>query len=301
VGIVLIRTLLEKGCKVRCFVRKSSNIDVIQGDGVEFSYGNLDDIESIRAAVLNVNAIVHIAGIWRIDSLLQVTSEMKFEGRIIFIGSTSRFKKLDSIDENEKLLAESMIRAEKSIADSCLNYVILRPTMLYGIDRDKNILQIIRFMKRFRFYPLIGRGNAKKHPVYVRDVVNAIISCLTGDSPLRRDYIIAGKNTLTQRELLEVIRRNLPFKAFILRVPVFVGYIAVFMYKLIRPSSYINYAMVKRVNEDITYDINPAVSGFGYSPETFEEGVKKQISYLIKKVCYGFFVSFDSLSPSTFT
>lgn len=283
VGIVLVKTLLDKGYKVRCLVRKTSNIDVIQGNGVEFSYGDIDDIESIRAAVLNVNGIVHIAGIWRSDNLLQVTSEMKFEGRIVFIGSTSRFKKLDSIDKNEKLLAERMIRAEKSIADSCLDYIILRPTMLYGIDRDKNILQIISFMKRFRFYPLIGRGNAKKHPVYVGDVVKAIISCFSSDSPVRRDYIIAGKSILTQRELLEVIRRNLPFKAFVVRFPVFVGYIAVFLYKLVRPSSYVNYAMVKRVNEDIAYDIDPAIKGFGYNPETFEEGVKKQIQYLIKK------------------
>ena len=282
VGIVLISKLLEKGFQIRCLVRNTSKIDGLKQNGIEFSYGDLDKPESIRTAITGVDTIIHIAGIWRIDSLLNICKQKNFSGRVIFIGSTSRFKKLDSTDEKERLLAEKMCEAEQKISRSGLDYVILRPTMLYGLDKDKNILQIIKFMKRFRFYPLIGNGTGEKHPVYVGDVADAIIDCTNNPNVSRKEYIIAGSSPIKHKDMLKAIRHNLPFKAFIIRVPVFLAYIAVFLFKLIKPSSYINYAMVKRVNENITYDISSASKDFGYDPVDFETGVSKQIKYLLK-------------------
>ena len=283
VGIVLVRKLVESSYTVRCLVRKTSDIGEIKSLGVELVYGDIEDCNSIKKALADVDTVVHIAGIWRADPLISACEQHRLKGKVIFIGSTSRFKKLESIDEKEKLLAGQMCIAEEQIIKSNLNYVILRPTMLYGIDRDKNILQIIRFMHRFRFYPLIGSGDALKHPVYVGDVVNAAISCINDENISKKDYIIAGKQQIKHREMLNTIRNNLPFKAFVLRVPVFAAYIAVFVYKLIKPCSYINYAMVKRVNENMSYDIEPAVRDFEYNPVDFETGVKNQIAYLIEK------------------
>lgn len=283
VGIVLVKKLVSDDYKVRCLVRKTSDISGIKDLKVELVYGDIEDDDCVMKALTGVESIVHIAGIWRIKSLMRACTEQELNIKIIFIGSTSRFKKLDSNDEREKLLAVQMCEAEQLIMQSQINYVILRPTMLYGIDRDKNILQIIRFMRRFRFYPLIGIGDALKHPVYVEDVVNAVISCLKSNKVSKKEYIIAGKQPILHKEMLGIIRENLTIKAIVLRVPVFVGYVAVFLLKLFKPSSYINYAMIKRVNENIAYDIEPAVRDFGYNPVDFETGVKKQIAYLIEK------------------
>ena len=281
VGIVLVGKLLAQGQKVRCLVRETSDIDVLYREGVEFLYGDIEDIQSLRAAVNGVESIVHIAGIWRVRALLEACRQEDFKGRAIFIGSTSRFKKLESIDPKEKTLAGEMCKAEKLIAGSGMDYVILRPTMLYGLDRDKNILQIIKFMRRFKCYPLIGSGTAYKHPVYVGDVAAAVVDCISSEAVAKKEYIIAGATPIKHREMLEAIRKNLPFKAYIIRVPVFFAYIAVFLYKLFKPAAYINYAMVKRVNEDVSYDIGPAQRDFGYSPVDFLTGVRKQIDYLI--------------------
>lgn len=283
VGIVLVEKLVEDGYAVRCLVRKTSDIKHIRSLGAELVYGDIEDCDSIKGALENVDTVIHIAGIWRAFPLIRACELHELKGKVIFIGSTSRFKKLESTDEKEKFLAEQMCMAEKQIEESNLNYVILRPTMLYGIDRDKNILHIIRFMQRFRFYPLIGSGNALKRPVYVGDVVNAVISSINNENVSKKDYIIAGKQPIKHREMLIAIRDNLPFKVFILRVPIFAGYIAIFLYKVIKPSTYVNYAMVKRVNENMSYDIVPAVRDFEYNPVDFETGVKKQIAYLIKK------------------
>lgn len=282
VGLVLIPKIKKAGYRVRCLVRKTSNIDEIKALGVELVYGDVESYSSLIPALDQVQHVIHIAGIWRASGLIQACEEQGLVGKVIFIGSTSRYKKLDSIDLREKQLAEQMSAAEEQIQKSSLNYIILRPTMLYGIDRDKNVLQIIKFMKRFRLYPLIGSGNALKHPVYVEDVAEAILGCLNRDIS-RKEYVIAGKEPVKHKQMLKSIRKNLPFRVFILRVPVLAGYTAVFFLKLIRPKTYINYAMIKRVNEDMKYDIGSAIRDIGYSPVDFETGVRKQIAYLKTK------------------
>lgn len=283
VGMVLVRQLAENGEKVRCLVRKNSKTDEIKLKGVEIFIGDVDDEASIEASMEGVEYVVHIAGIWRSINLIRACEQAKKIKRVIFIGSTSRFKKLESIDKQERQLAERMAIAEEEIANSSLKTVILRPTMLYGIDRDKNILQIISFMERFRFYPILGNGKALRHPVYVGDVVHAIILCLKNDHVICKDYVIAGKDPIRYNYMLKAIKKSIGKRIFLMPLPLFAGYAAVLLYRLLRPSTYINYAMVKRLEENMYYDIAPAVRDFGYQPLSFEEGVERQVAYLRAK------------------
>jgi uncharacterized protein YbjT (DUF2867 family) len=283
VGVVLLDKLLGQGYKVRCLVRKCSNIDRINHKNIELAYGDANDKNSLIKALDGVDYVVHIAGIWRAQTLLDACSGITAIKKLIFIGSTSRFKKLDSIDDEEKLLALKMSGAEHAIMKSGLNTVILRPTMIYGIDRDKNILQIINFMKKFSFYPVMGTGCALKHPVYVGDVAAAICSCITKDNVTGKDYVIAGKSPVAYKNMLKLIKDSMNQNILLIPIPTFLGYIAVFMYKLVKPKTYINYAMIKRIGEDMTYDIFSAVNDFGYNPIGFDDGIKKQVGYLREK------------------
>jgi nucleoside-diphosphate-sugar epimerase len=280
VGIVLVKKLMEDGCRVRCLVRSTSRLDELRQYNVELHYGDVEDKASLQSALAGVEYVVHIAGIWRVKELLEAGEEASTVKKLVFIGSTSRFKKLDSIDEKERLLAEEMVKAEELINNSRMNTIILRPTMLYGMDKDKNILQIIRFMNRFRCYPLIGQGKALKHPVYAGDVVNAILLCLRNTELVKKDYVIAGKEPIQYKDMLKAIKGQLGKRIFLIPIPAAAGYAAVFLYRVLRPHTYINYAMIKRINEDMVYDILAAVRDFGYHPVSFETGVQKQVQYL---------------------
>lgn len=279
VGIVLVKKLVQEGHKVRCLVRKTSNIEELKSLQVEFAVGDIQDQPALEQALEDVTSIVHIAGMWYAPMILKACSS-RFVQRIVFIGSTSRYKKLDSIDVNERKLASSLADAEAVIQKSGLNTVILHPTMVYGVGRDKNIMQIISFIRKHGFYPVIGSGKALKCPVYAGDVAGAIIKCLQSDKVNGKVYVISGKQPIPYKNMLKSIRGAMPKRGYLLHVPAFMGYIAVFLYRLLRPGTYINYAMVKRVNEDISYDISPAVRDFGYDPVTFEEGISRLMDYL---------------------
>ena len=70
--------------------------------------------------------------------------------RIIVISSTSRFGKLDSPDISERELALKLAGAEDDLqrwADGkSIEWVILRPTVIYGLGQDKNVSEISRLL-----------------------------------------------------------------------------------------------------------------------------------------------------------
>ncbi len=59
-----------------------------------------------------------------------------------------------------------------------VEWVILRPTLIYGHGRDKNITEIARFIRRFGFFPLLGKANGLRQPIHVEDVAEACFAAL---------------------------------------------------------------------------------------------------------------------------
>lgn len=60
-GANLVRTLLDRGEKVRAFVRTQSDLSALEGLDVELAYGDLRDIPSIRKALKGVEKLYHTA------------------------------------------------------------------------------------------------------------------------------------------------------------------------------------------------------------------------------------------------
>jgi 3beta-hydroxysteroid-4beta-carboxylate 3-dehydrogenase (decarboxylating) len=67
-GANLIRALLDKGEKVRVFVRRDSDLAAVEGLDVEHAVGDLRDRNSIRAAVKGVDKLYHTAAFVSIRS-----------------------------------------------------------------------------------------------------------------------------------------------------------------------------------------------------------------------------------------
>ena len=68
VGAHVTRLLIQKKMKVRCLVRKSSDLQNLKGLDVEILFGELLDQKSVRNAVKNVNYVFHIAADYRLWS-----------------------------------------------------------------------------------------------------------------------------------------------------------------------------------------------------------------------------------------
>jgi uncharacterized protein YbjT (DUF2867 family) len=279
-GMMLLDLLRAVHEPARCLVRKTSHTEGIVSDETELVYGDAEDEISLTQSLKDVDYVAHIAGLWLAEPLLNACEKLGTVKRVVFVGSGSRFTKLDSPDPHERQMANAMAEAEARIKSSPTPCVILWATMIYGIHKDRNIRQMIYWMKKWPIYPNIGGGKGVKNPVYAGDVAQAILKCLFHEALPRNEYVIAGKQPIRQAILLKTIRKALRKKTWLVPVPIWLGYVGVFLYRRLYPDTHINYAMVRRLNEDVEGSIAAAAKDFGYNPMSFEEGVAKQVAYL---------------------
>ena len=63
IGWHLADSLIKRGVRVTCLVRKTSRIQRLRGLEVELAYGDVTDAECLPAAVRDVDAVFHLAGL----------------------------------------------------------------------------------------------------------------------------------------------------------------------------------------------------------------------------------------------
>jgi hypothetical protein len=90
----------------------------------------------------SARVLFHVASIWLLPDRIEQFHENGVQ-RLIAFSSTSRFSKANSSSPAEQAVAESLARAEDSIASTCVRlgiaYTIFRPTLIYGAGRDRNV------------------------------------------------------------------------------------------------------------------------------------------------------------------
>ncbi len=65
IGNTLVRALLRRGRRVRALVRKSSKLESLEGLDVELAYGDVRDLDSVRAAAKGVQRVFHVAAVFK--------------------------------------------------------------------------------------------------------------------------------------------------------------------------------------------------------------------------------------------
>lgn len=63
IGSHLVDHLLARGYRVRCLIRRNSNLTCIQNKGVEFVYGDLLDKKNLEPAVKGIEYVFHLAAL----------------------------------------------------------------------------------------------------------------------------------------------------------------------------------------------------------------------------------------------
>jgi uncharacterized protein YbjT (DUF2867 family) len=116
--------------------------------------------------------------------------------RLLVLSSTSRFTKDDSSDVQEQAIAQRLADAEAQAqawaASRGVEWVILRPTLIYGLGRDKNLCEMARFVRRFGFFPLLGAAQGLRQPIHAQDVASACLAALRAPAAANRAYNISG-------------------------------------------------------------------------------------------------------------
>jgi NADH dehydrogenase len=115
--------------------------------------------------------------------------------------------------------AEQVIRTE--CADA-VDFVIFRPSVMFGPGDSF----VTRFARLLRLVPLVfplARAPARFAPVYVGDVVEAMLRSLPGGAASERSLELCGPDVMTLREIVAFTARTLGLRRWIVGLPDFLA------------------------------------------------------------------------------
>jgi nucleoside-diphosphate-sugar epimerase len=193
--------------------------------------------------------------------------------RVVALSSTSRFTKDVSSDPEEQAVAHRLAEAEERLRvwteNKGVGWVILRPTLIYGRGRDKNISEMARFIRRFGFFPLLGRASGMRQPVHSEDVAAACLAALDLPYAANRAYNLSGGETLTYREMASRVFTALDRRPRLLTVPLGLFRLAVACLRLFPRYRHWSAAMAERMNQDLVFDHTDEARDLGFRPRRF--------------------------------
>lgn len=213
-----------------------------------------------------------VAPIWLLPDYFALL-EAHGAQRVVALSSTSRFSKGKSSDPEEQAVARRLADAETRVREWAeirgIEWVIIRPTLIYGLGRDKNVTEIARFIGRLGFFPVLGKANGLRQPIHAEDVANACFAGLQTPCAANRMYNISGGETLTYRDMVARIFIALDRRPCLMTVPLWAFRLAVAMLRCLPRYRQWSTAMAERMNSDLVFDHAEAEQDLGFRPRKF--------------------------------
>lgn len=193
--------------------------------------------------------------------------------RVVALSSTSRFTKVGSGDTAEEAIAAKLIDAEARLRawakSRGIEWVVLRPTLIYGQGRDKNISEMARFIRRFGFFPLFGSAQGLRQPIHAKDVAAACVAALQSPEATNRAYNLSGGETLSYHEMVARVFATLGRPVRVVTVPLWAFRLAVTILRRWPRYRHWSAAMAERMNRDLVFDHTDAAHDLGFKPRAF--------------------------------
>lgn len=198
--------------------------------------------------------------------------------RVVALSSTSRFTKEKSSDPEERKFVANLIAAEEVLINWAetrnIEWVILRPTLIYGLGMDKNVSLIARLIRRFGFFPILGAATGLRQPIHALDVAQACLAAVDTPAAANHSYNISGAEILSYREMVIRIFAAMGRRPRLVTVPLGFFRFAVACMKALPRYRKLSPAMAERMNQDMSFNHDDAARDLHFIPRPFSPGVE---------------------------
>ena len=263
-GHRVVLGLLRGGHAVRVITRRpqSDIARLLESKGAELHTGDLQEPWTTWNAVEGCGTVVSCV---HIKHAAAVVAAARAGGatRLVAFSSTRRYSRVPCPTVRQ------VLRGERAIERSGLDWTIIRPTMIYDGRNDKNVTRLMAWLRRTRVYPVPMNGGPLVQPVHSDDVADFAVRIVHETAAVGRAYDLSGRRPITYREMVEGIGRSIE------RPPVFVPYpgmlvplAAAVLGNRLRKFG-VDRATILRLREDKAISHRAARKDFGYAPREF--------------------------------
>jgi uncharacterized protein YbjT (DUF2867 family) len=229
VGPKVVRALRDQDRRVRCLVRDPSagSAELLAAWGCELMQGEMTDAASVRRAVEDCETIMHLVAIRQGREELfrrvmeQGTRDLVAASKEADVRRFILMSALGTSEETKDLVPyyHAKWEMEQTVAASGLEYVIFRPSFIFG--RDGGILVTFKRLARLTpVTPVIGSGREKLQPIWVDDVGAYFAAGVDKPEAAGRIFELGGPDAVTWNELWARLKRALGVRRPTMHVPV---------------------------------------------------------------------------------
>lgn len=243
VGVHTAWELVERGYRLRCLVRKTSDISRLPPD-VELITGHLLDFPSLQEAVKDCWGVIHIGGIVRARDLREFY-RVNRDGTANLVraareGSVRRFllcssqaaggpstperkRKVSDPDAPVTDYGRSKLAGERALREGAgdMWWAVIRPPAVYG-PWDYAFLTVVYWVKHHIKLKL-GDGEMPFMLIHSADLARALTLGLAADAPSSSIWYATDGAEHTQIELSRAVEEALGKRAVWITIPVFVA------------------------------------------------------------------------------
>jgi len=287
VGRHLVRGLLDAGHTVRCLVRSDpSRIGVADASGrLQIAVGDIFDPGALQNAAAGADTVVHLVGIireprgstfWRVhvEGTINVLTAAVRSGTRRFVHMSALGTRADAKSRYHK----SKWAAEQEVRGSGLTHLILRPSVIYG-PGDGFVSMLADMIRQAPLaIPVPGDGRTPLQPVWIGDLVQAVVRALAEPSLWDHTWEIGGPEPLTLDEIILAIAEALSVRKRLVHIPTAFMVPAAWAMQSLLPNPPLTTDQLLMLGEPNTCDPRTLPDHFGVEPVSFRDGLGRYLS-----------------------
>lgn len=240
IGRHILKDLTARGYRVRLLLRRP--VDAMPDGASGAVVGDLTRPMNMAAALAGVDAVVHSAGLAHAmsgapedDYRTLNTEATRRLAEAAARAGVRRFVFLSSIraqvgasaagivtDADEPAPTDaygrSKLEAERALAEIGIDWVALRPVLVYGAGVKGNMAALVRLARSPWPLPL-GSLTGRRSLVSTQSLSGAVDTVLRAEAPLNRPLAVADPDAPTLPEMLAALRSGLGRRAGLIPVP----------------------------------------------------------------------------------
>jgi nucleoside-diphosphate-sugar epimerase len=263
IGSHLTETLIKKGYKVFCLIRKDSSLKWTQGLDVTHVTADFTNKNSLRDPVAGMDYVFHLAAVLNADdwtdyyranvlgtkNLIEACAE-KNPGikKFVFVSSIAASGPVFdhtfrdetcacsplSLYGKSKLLAEEVVIGFKNK----IPVTIARPPNVIGI-RQKEVYLLLKLLKKHLF-PMLGNKDQQTTICFVKDLSQALILMAEKKEACSQTYYITDHKAHSWSDILKTTAQKMGVYPYVIKIP----------YPVLISSAHLSQIIAKIANTD---------------------------------------------------
>jgi nucleoside-diphosphate-sugar epimerase len=285
---------------------EAENRGLIESRGAKVLLGSLTEAENVAEAVQGIDVVFHLAAaqheanvpdqrFWDVNvtgtkNLLEASVRAGVRrlvhGSTIGVYGSAQEGVLDetSLLKPDNIYGVTKLEAEKAVLSfkDKIPPVIIRISETYG-PGDRRLLKLFKAIKKKAFI-MIGKGENWHHPIYIDDLITGLDLAANSEKAVGRTFILAGKEPLTTRQMVQEISAALGTRVAKFHAPLgpFI-LLAALMETLLRPMGIQPPLHRRRLDffrKNFSFSIEQSARYLDFVPQySFRQGVEKTLQW----------------------